>query len=250
MMMKIEHIYSGNEVLIVNTTTGELLATYAAHSNKPNKPSKYKPVCPYTAKDEDEVLESARYYEVTKKKSYEWIDVFRKEELWAHKEYGVKKTLTKPVVNLLNTLVEGIDVFNVIVVKRTTLCEVLNVPNSNLNKKLNTLESKGLIRTSSKDVRKGHIRIVLHPQLAFRGEWSSKWRATQDWIRGVMEPSTELYTHREMLIVPQIHVVYDYTDEDEWEVEKVRQGKVHSSHLATIMAMTNKEFKQWLSAVL
>lgn len=86
------------------------------------------------------------------------------------------------------SLTKKVKIHNVLFMKREELCEVFDCSNTNLNRKLNSLEKRNLIRYTSKNLQEAKtIKILLNPSHFWYGcnksrlhEWLGYWCPKSD----------------------------------------------------------------------
>lgn len=173
---------------IVNTQTGEILASYEPMPAA--EQIRYK----YIFRSPDEMLsvdEWAGYMTtfVDRRK----LPPFSNAKLYSEQDaalgvqfrQGVDCRISKPMMTLLLKLQDLVMYRNVILLTQAELACHLDVTKQNLLKTLSKLECRGMLRvyTSRDGVRKGEIKLLLNPRVVFRGYDTSRDAAIDTWYK-------------------------------------------------------------------
>lgn len=147
------------------------------------------------------------------------------------KYFGDMQTIEKShgndILKQILNLTKYVKVHNVLFLNRETLCELFSCTNANLNRKLNSLVKRNLIKYETKGLMKPKsVKILIHPFVFWFGsfkarmhEWLSYWCPKSESVL-LLETNTLNYQEDESLKgVDSYDITYDigvYDDSREY----------------------------------
>lgn len=108
---------------------------------------------------------------------------------WFRSHKKVDYRISKPMMDMLGKLHRLVKYRNIIIMTQASLAKALDTLESNLMKKLNILIKSNMVRVSTSrhgNIRKGEIKIILHPRLIFRGDDAKRENCIDAWYRDWM----------------------------------------------------------------
>lgn len=135
-------------------------------------------------------------------------------------------------------LIRDVDYVNVGFYERKHLCDVFGCDDKSLNRKLKQYEKVGVFKYATKGLfKKGTVRIVFHPVVAFRGNERLQEVMVRNWYKP--NPSDQLVPNKEWFekvdAIPQSEID-DYLNRSDMEMAT----EIFESHLAENEVLGNE----------
>lgn len=170
--------------LVVDTTTGEILG----YDGKPSvyaTPHDYVPGIT-NFRSVDDLGRHLDFIDLRKLPPHTMHRLVNLQDyrqgLW-HRT-GLDCRITAPMMSLLRILHPLVKYRNIIIMTQTDLAKALGTVQSNLMKKLNILIGTNMMRVHTSrhgDMRNGEIKLIIHPELIFRGDDAKRDHAVNVW---------------------------------------------------------------------
>lgn len=177
--------------LVVDTTTGEIIG----HDDKPSAyadPYDYKP-CLTNFRSVDDLNAYLGHVDLRKLPPRTRSNLTAAQDAalgeWFRSRKKVDCRISEPMMNLLCQMHGLVKYRNIIIMTQAGLAKELDTLESNLMKKLNILIKANMMRVSTSrhgNIRKGEIKITLHPRLIFRGDDAKRGNCIDAWYRDWM----------------------------------------------------------------
>lgn len=175
--------------LVVDTSTGEILG-YDGQPSTYATPYDYVPGITHfrSVDDLDRHLDFIDLRKLPPHTMHRLLNLQdHRQGLW-HRT-GLDCRITAPMMSLLRSLHPLVKYRNIVITTQADLAKALGTVQSNLMKKLNILIAANMMRVHTArhgEMRNGEIKLMIHPELIFRGDDAKRDHAVNVWYSNWM----------------------------------------------------------------
>ena len=168
---------NNNTVLKIDETTGEVLDVLEEYT----QPYSFNQLDPDSSKDGEQLRE--RCLSNKEKQTHEpFIGIMDYQD-----DLGV---YFNPIIKLCSYIYNR----NICFIYRDVLCNILSCSDSNLNRKLNQLQTKKYITFQTKNLNvKGQVKIVVNPNFYYKGHYTDYVEKCQESLWCLKEKETTVF---------------------------------------------------------
>lgn len=191
-LLKIEE-----KTYLVDETTGEILYVIEHSEIKPmtteeKRYYKHSSISPKEAKSKDELEDFiSACFDKRRLTTISFTRMFHDMACGQAKRENTNIVFTVPQYKIMNKLIKGIRISNVIIGTKAEIANILGCKQCNINRALKPVSH--LIRVETEGMSKGQMKIFVHPAYGFKYEKSLIYKARQlaisEWMLSM--PTTE-----------------------------------------------------------